>query len=249
MDNILVQCQCFVENAEEISTRSASTKLSLFTMFFSFSFLLVPARRLLHQRALSKTLWWKCRVNVMQRVRLLWIDWVSGQAGVSAERSSQSVVQVSAIVLRLEQEMASIVYGAARLSMDAAVVAAISTCNFSEQSKFSRWQCFWNVFGRPETAQRRYNSRGKWDSKIYLYIGCFTFAMFTFELPPLLLPPYFSNLSLSIIIIIHGCQVSSAEFFSNMKEKKTTGEDIFFPPILLRILIVFILFLGHNIRK
>ena len=44
----------------------------------------------------------------------------------------------SAIVLRLEQEMASNVYGAARLSMDAAVVAAISTCNFSEQSKFSR---------------------------------------------------------------------------------------------------------------
>ena len=32
--------------------------------------------------------------------------------------------------MRLEQEMASNVYGAARLSMDAAVVAAISTCNF-----------------------------------------------------------------------------------------------------------------------
>jgi len=63
--------------------------------------------------------------------------------------------------------------------------------------------------------------------------------MFTFELPPLLLPPYFSNLSLSIIII-HGCQVSSAEFSSNIKEKKTTGEDVFVPPILLCILIVFI---------
>ena len=57
------------------------------------------------------------------------IESLAKQASQLRDQVSQSS-KFSAIVLRLEQEMASNVYGAARLSMDAAVVAAISTCNF-----------------------------------------------------------------------------------------------------------------------
>ena len=141
----------------------------VYNVFFPSFLLLVPARQLLHQRALSKTLWWKCRVNVMQRVRLLWIDWVSGQAGVSAERSSQSVVQVSAIVLRLEQEMASNVYGAARLSMDAAVVAAISTCNFLSKAS-SQDDSVFGMFSAGQRLRSEDTIAGESEIVRYIYI-------------------------------------------------------------------------------